>query len=308
MSSQPLLPRLVHPLPPTPHFVGRGPELAELRTFWNDGGRGVLALIGLGGAGKTAVAARFLEALTDRPELPRPGGLFVWSFYQEPDAGLCLQEAYRYFAAPGADVPARGLGLLHLLQEALRNGGPHLLVLDGLERVQRQAESGSHGQLEDPLLRALLAQIAEGAVPAAVVITSRFPLSDLEQGRGYRQIDVGGLDREAAIALLRRRGVRGDDETLLALVEKYGAHALTLDHLGGLIGQFLGGDPGRAPTGAIAAGLRGASAAGGDGAVVPVVHVAAEHDPGADFSIIPLLASDPKSKTEGRNPCTVATG
>ena len=30
-------------------------------------------------------------------------------------------------------------------------------------------------------------------------------------------------------------------------MESYGAHALTLDHLGGLIGQFLGGDPRRAP-------------------------------------------------------------
>src|SRR5262249_52137004 len=31
------------------------------------------------------------------------------------------------------------------------------------------------------------------------------------------------------------------------LIEAYGSHALTLDHLGGLIGQFLGGDPTRAP-------------------------------------------------------------
>ncbi|HZY87767.1 MAG TPA: hypothetical protein VFE78_23220, partial [Gemmataceae bacterium] len=34
---------------------------------------------------------------------------------------------------------------------------------------------------------------------------------------------------------------------MLRLVETYGAHALTLDHLGSLIGQFLGGDPARAP-------------------------------------------------------------
>ena len=41
--------------------------------------------------------------------------------------------------------------------------------------------------------------------------------------------------------------VEGDDATLAKLVESYGSHALTLDHLGGLIGQFLGGDPARAP-------------------------------------------------------------
>ena len=51
----------------------------------------------------------------------------------------------------------------------------------------------------------------------------------------------------AATALLRQHGVQGDDAALASLVESYGAHALTMDHLGGLIGQFLGGDPARAP-------------------------------------------------------------
>src|SRR5439155_12918820 len=45
----------------------------------------------------------------------------------------------------------------------------------------------------------------------------------------------------------RERGVRGDDAVLDGLIDHYGAHALTLDHLGGLIGQFLDGDPRRAP-------------------------------------------------------------
>src|SRR5262249_55245745 len=64
---------------------------------------------------------------------------------------------------------------------------------------------------------------------------------------GYHHIEVEGLDRPAALALLRGHGVQGDDAALLPLVESYGAHALTLDHLGGLIGQFLEGDPRRAP-------------------------------------------------------------
>src|SRR5262249_54913787 len=124
----------------------------------------------------------------------------------------------------------------------------HLLVLDGLERVQRP-EGGGYGQVEDPLLRGLLTRVAEGAGRTMVLVTSRFPLTDLAPlaGRGYRPLDVGGLDAPAALALLRQRGVCGDDGDLAALVEDYGAHALTLDHLGGLIGQFLGGDPRRAP-------------------------------------------------------------
>jgi hypothetical protein len=80
-------------------------------------------------------------------------------------------------------------------------------------------------------------------------VTSRFPLTDLNSslGEGYRHINVEQLSHDAAIALLRNRGAQGDDASILQLVEAYGAHALTLDHLGGLIGQFLGGDPKKAP-------------------------------------------------------------
>jgi len=244
--------RLVHPLPVAPQFVGRGPELDELRSCWRNKSGGVVALVGLGGAGKTAIAARFLDELT-QPENPlRPKGLFVWSFYQEPDVGYFLEEAYHYFVGPGAPTTAaKGAGLLHLLRDALERGGPHLLVLDGLERVQRQesGDSGSFGQIEDPLLKGLLTPIADGAGQVVALVTSRFPLTDLDPflGHGYRPVDIEGLDLPAAIALLRRHGVQGDDATLAALVESYGAHALTLDHLGGLIGQFLEGDPKRAP-------------------------------------------------------------
>jgi hypothetical protein len=244
-------PCLVHRLPPAPHFVGREAELDQLRDLWRGRFAGLVALVGLGGAGKTATAARFLDDLLGPEADPRPEGLFVWSFYQEPDAGLFLQQAYRYFCREGAGAaPARGAGLLHLLRDALDAGGPHLLVLDGLERVQRQ-EGGSeqYGELEDPLLKGLLTRLADGTGRTMVLITSRFPLTDLEPLRkqGYRHLDIGGLDRADAQKLLRHRGVQGDDSALAGLLDTYGTHCLTLDHLGGLIGQFLGGDPARAP-------------------------------------------------------------
>src|SRR5438445_438115 len=66
-------------------------------------------------------------------------------------------------------------------------------------------------------------------------------------GLGYQHVDVGGLGPAATRALLRAHGVWGDDATLDGLAEAYGAHALTLDHLGALVGRFLGGDPHRAP-------------------------------------------------------------
>lgn len=251
MAVHPPEPRLVHRLPAAPHFVGRDPELRELRRLWGAGFRGVLALVGLGGAGKTALAARFLDDVLAPDAAPRPAGLFVWSFYQEPDPGAFLREAHDYFAGGAAAGPAKGAGLLHLLRERLADGARHLLVLDGLERVQREEGDAArpYGAIEDPLLRALLTRLATGVGQTVALVTSRFALTDLGwlRGRGYRHLDVGGLDPGAALAVLRARGVWGDDADLERLVDAYGAHALTLDHLGGLIAQFLGGDPSRAP-------------------------------------------------------------
>jgi hypothetical protein len=288
----------VHPLPAAPHFVGRDAELQALRACWRDGFRGVLALVGLGGAGKTAVAARFLDELLEPGAAPRPDGLFVWSFYQQPDAGLFLHEAYRYFAPVAAPATsAKGSGILHLLHDALALGGPHLLVLDGLERVQQQESTGAYGRIEDPLLKGLLIRLAEGVGRTAVLVTSRFPLTDLAslQEHGYRPLDVGGIDPDAARALLRRRGVDGDDATLAQLIDAYGAHALTLDHLGSVIGQFLGGDARRAPE---APGLAGPGSDRQALRLARLLRAYEEHLPPAELALLCRLCLLRRNVTE----------
>lgn len=240
-----LSPLVVHPLPAAPSFIGREAELKALSQFWQ-AGPGVLSLIGLGGAGKTALAERFLSSMV---ESDRPDGVLVWSFYDDPDANQFLKTAHQYFA--GGDVKASGAGWFHLLSEALGSGGRYLLVLDGLERVQRQQTdaSGIYGELEDPLLRGLLARLAAGAGETKAIITSRFPVASIErwQNRGYSVIDVDQLSQDAARALLRSHGVEGTPDVLDALIADYGGHALTLDLLAGALASFYHGDASTAP-------------------------------------------------------------
>ena len=65
--------------------------------------------------------------------------------------------------------------------------------------------------------------------------------------RFVRIIPVERLPVPAAVALLRARGVAGNDDVLGSLVVQHGSHALTVDLLGGYIAHYCRGDPARLP-------------------------------------------------------------
>ncbi|VTS00740.1 Uncharacterized protein OS=Chondromyces apiculatus DSM 436 GN=CAP_6818 PE=4 SV=1: NACHT [Gemmata massiliana] len=240
-------PAILSTLQPAQHFAGREGILDDL-SKWAKRVRvqdRVVALVAVGGTGKTAVAERILRALPKN----RKAGVFVWSFYEKPQTEAFLRATCDYFCGT---TPVTSGGLLAHLQQGLRAAElPHLLILDGLELVQATGMTGKAlGELEDPLLKQLLRWLASGhGGRARVLVTSRFPLSDLSdwEGQGYRSILLVDLEPAAARSLLQRRGVKGDDQALNALAESVHRHALTVDVLGLYLNRFGGGDPNNAP-------------------------------------------------------------
>jgi|SRR5579859_1907816 len=94
------------------------PELDKLRTFWRDGSQyGVLALIGIGGSGKTALLTRFLQELPDNtlslPALAEQSGLraakalFVWSIYDNPNIEYFVRGLFDYLTDQQTLDPVR---------------------------------------------------------------------------------------------------------------------------------------------------------------------------------------------------------
>ena len=85
---------------------------------------------------------------------------------------------------------------------------------------------------------------------AAALVTSRFPLVDLDDWKhaGHREERLEDLEPAAARAVLRGWGVKGDDATLDALAAPLGYHALSVAVLGSYLGKLWGGDPTKAPT------------------------------------------------------------
>ena len=234
--------REVHPLQPATHFRGRQDVLKDLQLWWEDPVHPdrVCSLVAIGGAGKTAIIERFLKGIK-KDKLK--GNILVWSFYEEPNTDAFLEEACMVFAGETGEGVS---GRLQRLQRALSGSDPHLLVLDGLERVQSIGKAGrAKGDLEDHRLKNLLRSIANGLGRTRALITSRFKLTDLEQweGAGYRSNRLEVLDEKAAIEVLRAWKVKGEEAQLLDLAESFGRHALSVSVLGSYLNHYCHGDP-----------------------------------------------------------------
>jgi tetratricopeptide (TPR) repeat protein len=230
--------RIVHALQPAPHFHGREELVRDLGAWVSDltSPDRVWSLVAAGGTGKTAVVEKVIDGMK-----PGEANVLVWSFYERPDADAFLRECNQLFL--GEEDGATG-GRLERLERGLRDGRPHLIVLDGLERVQEDAGGGRvRGELSDHTLKLLLRAMAAGLGRARALVTSRYPLVDLQDwtNRGYRDTSLDDLSPESALAVLRGWGVVGDDDALRAAAAQVGNHALSVAVLGSYLRSFAGG-------------------------------------------------------------------
>jgi hypothetical protein len=237
-------PLFAHALQPAQHFCGRKAKLQQLKDWLESPVTAdrVVSVVAAGGTGKTALVDK---ALHEAKLSDRAGG-FVWSFYEDSHTDAFLREAYIYFTGE-KDTPAGGM--LERLQLALSGNAPHVLILDGLERVQSDEGLGRRGELEDLQLRRLVRAMAGGMGNSRALVTSRYPLVDLDgwTGAGHRAILLDDLELAVALEVLRAWRVEGDDAALTHMIEPLNMdgsyHALSVAALGSYLGNYTNGPP-----------------------------------------------------------------
>lgn len=215
-----------HVLPPARAFVGRQTLVADLSTWIQDrdDARRVIALIAIGGAGKTALAQRVGH------------GAFTWSFYQDDRCDALIDALLSRLGQPLQPHGTR----LERLEHALTCATPLLILLDGLERVQADGTGDrARGELADPVLRRLLRAIAAGLGTSKVLITSRYPVLDLQpwSASTHASIPLPPMAPHEATALLSSWGLSDP----AALADRVGGHALSLAVVGAYVRECLGG-------------------------------------------------------------------
>lgn len=256
-------PRLPAELRPHADFVGRSRELTRLGARWlaPDGARPVALVRGLGGLGKTALAAEAI-GLWHEP--------FRWVFcFQAKPVALRLDEFLRQlhtswmeqqgeYAAKVERYPAEAIwrpALEELTgerrQETLRENlmaalraEPVLLVLDNFETclVPRPGPGESGHACQDPGWDALLGALARGLVGSTsrLLVTSRWRPAALAGAASVEDLLLGPLPAgEAALyarshPVLRRLALEGGVAGLALvrrLVHTSRGHPLLLDRL-----------------------------------------------------------------------------
>ena len=247
---------LEHNLPQPTKLHGRQEELARLQKWIGADGCRLVGIFGIGGQGKSALAATFVRTLAENQSKTDPGfQQIIWtSLLNAPPLAEVLQEwLYQLSDQRVISLPASLDQQLSHLLDYLR-ARRTLLVLDNLESILHSDGRSGYYRPGYEAYGQLLRCLAESVHPSCLLLTSReWPREMLrleEERPAVRSLALAGLSLDAGQRMMTHRGVIGDTANLTAFVQHYSGKPLALnlaaetvrDLFDGNIGAFLQAD------------------------------------------------------------------
>ena len=220
-------------------FFGRETELAQIEDWLLIDHYPVVTILGIGGQGKTTLAAQAARSLADRFD-----GVIWRSLLNAPLPGELLRELLAYFSAEELpDDSASFDQQLAALRQHLKRQR-FLVVLDNLESVL--AENADQYRREYGGYERILRVFTHGAHRSSLLITTRenpHGLTRLTQAdTSVQSLPLAGLPATTGCELLEHAGLSESVETLAQLVDRYSGNPLALKLVGRTVEDFYGGD------------------------------------------------------------------
>jgi WD40 repeat protein len=222
-------------------FYGRQVQLACLEEWVIEARCRLVAIVGMGGIGKTMLATRLAQQLTDQFEV------LVWRSLRQAPLLIDLLADLLQVIAPHQVPPLQLDTAMRQLLEHLRRHRC-LLILDNVEAILCSGELVGVYRPGYETYGLLLQQLGEVQHQSSIVLTSReIPTEvDILQGPSapVRLLRLERLTIEEGKAILAAKGLTGQAEPsqLQELIERYQGNPLALKVVAGPIQELFDGN------------------------------------------------------------------
>lgn len=222
-------------------FYGRQNELTQIHDWISNARCRVVAVVGMGGMGKTVLAARLARRLTDQFVV------VIWrSLLHAPPLTDLLRTLLQFLSNqalttwPTSAEEQMALLLPYLQQQRC------LLVLDNWESLLLEGDRSGYYRPGYEAYGQLLLRLGERSHQSCLLLTSRErprEVTTLESDAGaVRVFALNGLDSHVGRELLGAHGVTASGRSAATLVARYSGNPLALKLVAETIVDFFAGD------------------------------------------------------------------
>lgn len=220
--------------PDVSQFYGRADELSTLKQWIGSDRCRLVALLGMGGIGKSALATKVTQDIQGEFEF------IVWrSLRNAPSLELLLGELVSYLSDQQETEPT--------LQNFLRclKNARCLLILDNMETILHAGSRAGHYRSGYQDYSDLLRVLGEANHQSCVLLTSREKPAELAMFEGValavRSLDLSG-SLTVALALIKACGLVGTPKQQQQLSDHYGCSPLAMKIVASSIRDLFDGD------------------------------------------------------------------